>query len=325
MVNAQIPTRLKEIPKWCVSKNKVPLDIYALKKGVEWGASTKRSHSAYGNYKEAKEISNKFGYPTTLFINSAEQAIYMIDIEKTCPKEVRQAIMSSLKNNIIYLERSLSDKGFHLMVNMPIGTELRTTKYKKWYEILTNHHCTFTMNAVDYDVAFDEDVDTNEFLTDDEKDVELVNGMVDNMDPIDFYNLIGNSNNIQTFDSDSIEVYKKAAGTFDGRHADLFGMLCDVIYEKTVDGDFSSDYSRYEFGYASKLHYAARRMAQNMIDANCNHYYLNMEKDQSIMLVYMVLKQMLPERTKHSEYRLGLPWLLYVSQAAYSKCFESSE
>lgn len=318
----EIPTRIKELPKWCVSKDKTPLDIYALKKGREWGASFKRSHSAYGNFDQACEISSSYGHPITLFVDSQEQAIYMIDIEKTCPQEIRQAILTGLKDNILYIERSLSGKGFHLMVDLGLPIDLRTIKYKQWFEILANHHCTFTLSKVDYDTAFNEYIYDNEVITDDNKDVELVQALNNGMSPKDFYEQIGVIRNIKFVTSGEIDVYKQAAGTFDGRHADLFGILCDVVYDKTVDGDFFGDYSRYEFGYASKLHYTAKRASINMIDANANYYNLNLTKEQEIMLVYMVLKQMLPPRQKHNELRNGLPWLLYTSQMVYVKSFE---
>ena len=319
----EIPTRIRELPKWCVSKDKTPLDLYALNRGYEWGASFKRSHSAYGNFDAACELSTAHNYPVTLFVDSNEQGIFMLDIEKTCPQEIRQAILSSLKDNILYIERSLSNKGYHLMVNLGLSLDLRTVKYKQWFEILANHHCSFTQKTIDYDVAYNEIVDTNEVITDDDKDIELLDFLKNQVSPKDFYEKIGVIRNIKALDaSTELDVYKKTASTFDGRHADLFGILCDVVYEKTVDGDFFGDYSRYEFGLASKLHYTARRAAVNMIDADANYYSLNLTKEQAIMIVYMALKQMLPPRQKHNELRNGLPWLLYTSQMVYVKSFD---
>ena len=317
-----LPSRLIDIEKWCVSKDKVPLDVYALKKGYEWGASDRRSHSSYVIYKDAVEIGKTHGLPVTLFVDSLQQGIYMIDIEKTCPQEIRQAILLALHDSIIYLERSLSGKGYHLMISLINGVELRTAKYKKWFEILTNHHCTFTDNVVDFNTAYYDDIDTNEFITDDDKDVEFLEKLSSPINALDFYDLVSTSRGIKVYESSSMEAYKQAVSTFDGRHADLFGSLCDMDYYKTVDGDFHGDYSSYEFGYASKLHYLLKRLANDMIDADFKHYKIELNKEQSIMLVYMVLKQMLPAREKHNEMRNGLPWLLYTSQQVYVKTFE---
>lgn len=318
------PAKLKEIPRWCVSKNKIPLDIFALKKNLEWGASDKRSHSSYGTYQEAAEIGAKKGnLPTTLYVDTAQQSIYVIDIEKTCPAEIRQQILLALHDSIIYVERSLSGKGYHLIIDMPSQNSLPTAKYKKWFEILTNHHCTFTMDEIDIKTAFYEHIDTNEFITDDDNDVDLLNALKTSISPYDFYNLIGSDAvKLNLTENSTFEEYKKVAATFDNRHADLFGLMCDMDYNKTVDSDFHGDYSSYEFGYASKLHYLLKRLSQDMIDADCNHYTIDMTKEQSVMLVYMVLKQMMAPRDKHKEYRNGLPWLLYTSLQVYSKTFE---
>ena len=320
-----IPDRLKEIPRWCVSKNKVPLDIMALKKGFEWGASDKRTHSSYGTFKEASEIGAKKGnLPVTLYVDSQSQSIYIIDIEKTCPKEIRQQILLALHDEIKYIEYSLSGKGYHLIVDISTAESLQTTKYKKWFEILTNHHCTFTQNETDIKTAFYDDVDCNEFITDDDKDVELLDALKSPVTAYDFYKLISSTTGTKLTinESASLEEYRKVAATFDNRHADLFGLMCDMDYTKTVDGDFHGDYSCYEFGYASKLHYLLRRLSQDMIDADCRHYTIDVTKEQSIMLVYMVLKQMIAPREKHKELRNGLPWLLYTSQQVYLKTFE---
>ena len=317
-----IPMRLRETCRWCVSKNKMPLDMYALEKGLEWGASDKRSHSSYVAYESACEVRQRTGLPITLHVNSAAQAVYVVDIEKICPQEIRQAILLALHDNIEYIERSLSGKGYHLIVGMSAAKTLPTAKYKKWFEILSDHHCTFTEKEINFDDAYYDDFDTNEFITDDDKDVELLNALKTPITAEAFYDLIGSSAvAIKSANSASLEEYKKVAATFDCRHADLFGLLCDMEYTKTVDGDFHGDYSSYEFGYASKLHYLLRRLAQDMIDADCNHYVIDVTAEQSIMLVYMVLKQMIAPREKHKEFRSGLPWLLYTSQQVYMKTF----
>jgi hypothetical protein len=316
-----IPTRIKDNPMWCVSKDKTPLDLFALKKGYQWGASFKRSHSAYDTYDKASEIGAAHNLPVTLFVDSEKMSIIMIDIEKTCPLALRQGILHSLKDNIVYMEKSLSGKGFHLMINLNESIALHTLKYKQWFEILTNHHCTFTKQPISYDEAYNAIIDTNEKLDCDENDETLIKALAYKMTGVEFYSQLGEVRDFKTFESTDFDTYKKAAATFDGRHADLFGMLCDMSYDKTVDMDFKNDYSRYEFGYASKLHYKLKQLCVSMIDADCNYYSMELSKEQSIMLVYMVLKQKLPPRAKHNEVRNGLPWLLFTSQQVYLKSF----
>ena len=316
-----IPVQVKQTAKWCVSHDKRPLDVYALKKGVEWGASFNRSHSAYGTFEEVKKISESTGYPMTLFVDSEEQHIMMIDIEKTCPQEIRQALLKALQPFTKHLEWSLSNKGFHLLVDIDQCVALKTQKYKQWFEILSNHHCTFTMNEVNFDDAYNADVDTNEFITDDDKDIELLDALKNLNTSLDLYHHIASSKpTVMLSESEDLNAFKKAAATFDGRHADLFNQLCNVNYKKTLDDHFG-DYSRYEFGYASTLHYHLQRFKDQMIDEYGHTYELSMTQEQCIMIVYMVLKQMLPPRDKHNEFRNGLPWLLYTSQNVYLKTF----
>lgn len=316
-----IPERLKGIEQWCVSKDKMPLDMYALKNGFEWGASDKRSHSSYTAYDGASAMRAKTGFPVTLRVDCATQGIYVVDIEKTCPQEIRQAILLALHDHIVYIERSMSGKGYHLIVETE-PEPLPTAKYKKWIEILSQHHCTFTEREVTFEAAYYDDFDTNEYITDDDKDVDLLSALGAPVTPKEFYALIGPAGAQPVLrDSSSLEEYKKVAATFDGRHADLFNLLCAMDYVKTVDGDFHGDYSSYEFGYASKLHYLLRRLAADMIDADCNHYSIDVTREQAVMLVYMVLKQSLPPRDKHKSSRSGLPWLLYTSQQVYDKTF----
>ena len=315
-----IPEKLRNLNQWCVSKDKVPLDIYALKSGFEWGASDKRSHSSYVDYVEAVKIRAKTNYPITLRVDTETQGIYVIDIEKICPQEIRQAILLALHDSIIYLERSMSNKGYHLIIDTD-PEPLPTAKYKKWFEILSKHHCTFTEREISFDTAYHEQFDENHFITDDDKDIELLNFLSKPVSPKDFYTFINPDNKTINITSSSLEEYKRAAGEFDGRHADLFSMLCAMDYQKTVDGDFNGDYSSYEFGYASKLHYLLQRLAADMIDADCKHYQIKLTREQAVMLVYMVLKQCLPPRDKHKSMRVGLPWLLYTSQQVYDKTF----
>lgn len=315
-----IPDKLKRMQCWCVSKDKMPLDMYALARGYEWGASNKRSHSSYTDFDTALAIGAKRGLPVTMLVDAATMGAYAIDIEKTCPKELRAAILKAMEPYTQHLERSLSKKGYHLIVDaMP--ADMPTAKYRKWLELLSKHHCTFTLEEVDFATAEAESFDTNESVSDAEAGAFL-SRIVPGLTPEELYDLVkAESPSKPIADGAPLEAYKKVAGMFDGRHADLFGLMCDMEYQKTVD-DFHGDWSSYEFGYASKLHYLLRRLCQDMIDADCRHYTIDITKEQAIMLVYMVLKQSLPPRDKHRQSRNGLPWLLYTSQQVYLKTFD---
>ena len=93
-----------------------------------------------------------------------------------------------------------------------------------------------------------------------------------------------------------------------------------MVYEKTVD-DFSGDMSRWEFGYASKMHYLLQRLSRDMMAADMTHYSVDLDQAQAVMLVFMALKHCLAPREKHKTVRNGMPWLLYTSQQVYIKTF----
>ena len=326
-----IPQRLRDAEKWCVSKNKMPLDMYALARGLEWGASTKRSHPCYASYDQAVEMGRIQNLPVTLLLDSAETGYYMIDIEPGCPEKLRQGILLALHDHIEYLERSLSGKGYHLAVRLDRPEGLTTVKHKKWIEILSGHHCTFTRKEIDFQTAYydkfpenqdialwDEDINPDDL--DAKRDHEILEALSAPLTPREFYDIIGvGRTQVKTAASEP-EEYRKAVASFDGRHADLFNALCDMIYEKTLE-DFHGDQSRWEFGYASKLHYLLQRISRDMVAADLTHYQIELDQAQAVMLVYMALRQMLPPREKHKVIRNGLPWLLYTSQQVYIKTF----
>lgn len=318
-----LPERLKDCQKWCVSKDKVPKDMHALARGLDWGVSTRRSHSCYVGFDEASSVSVRTGYPVTLWVDAAELGVYILDIEKTCPAEIRRQILLALHDAVLYLETSLSGKGFHLVVDIGERTALKTAKYRKWFEALSLHHCTFTMNEISFAEAFDMDVSENDPMPDGEKDSALWLGMQKPVGGLEFYDLVSDVRApVAAGDTGGVSEYRAALNKFDGRHADLFNSLCDMVYAKTVDGDFHGDMSAYEFGYASKMHYLVQRLIVDMIDADGCHYEMALSREEAVMLVWMALKQVLPPRDKHREIRNGMPWLLYTSHQVYVKSFD---
>lgn len=326
-----IPEKLRSAPKWCVSKDKMPLDMYALARNLEWGASTRRSHNCYASFDEACGVSRDRGWPVTILLDSAETGYYIIDIEKECPEKIRQGVLLALHDYIEYLERSLSGKGYHLVVRMEQPEALTTVKHKKWVEILSNHHCTFTFKEVSFQEAYygscpenetvalwDEDVNPEDL--DAKRDHEILQALSAPLTPKAFYDMIGAGRTVIVQAPADIGEFKAALSTFDGGHADLFNILCDTVYDKTLD-DFHGDVSRWEFGYASKLHYRLQRAAMDMVDCRMNHYQIPLDQSQAVMLVYMAMKHTLAPREKHKTTRNGLPWLLYTSQQVYIKTF----
>ena len=289
--------------KWCVSNSeKVPLDMFALRKGFEWGASNNREHSSYESYGGvAAFVSENPGYRVCSWLPS-DGDFAILDIESICPKEIRAKILSMFENDIIYLEMSMSGNGFHAII--PRKYE-KTVKYKKYAEILTNHHCTYTGNEISVTDAINLTIKTNlDMSDDDEEDIKNIT---------DVYDLFAKpAVNLSSNESATWQDYKTESQYLNGSHADLYNIMYNYEYKKTLE-DFSLDYSRYEFGYAAALYCLIKRTAPNMIDENARFYNMHISKKSAALLIYFILKQKLQPRAKHDEYRNGLPWLLYTA------------
>lgn len=299
---AKIADNISE--KWCVSNSeKVPLDMFALRKGFEWGASNNREHSSYERYSDVEAfIENNDSYLLCSWLPpDGDYAI--LDIESICPKEIRVRLLEEFANDIVYIEKSMSGNGIHAVIKRKYE---KTAKYKKYAEILVNHHCTYTCDELSLNEAMNIDIDTNMDMTD--EDIEDLENLTDVYDLFKKPNTINvNNNNSATWQD-----YKKESQYLNGSHADLYNIMFAFEYQKTL-ADFDNDYSRYEFGYASALSCLIKRTAPNMIDADAKFYNMHISKKSAALLIYFVLKQKLQPRIKHDEYRNGLPWLLYTA------------
>lgn len=320
-----IPQEILDAPVWCVSKDKIPLDMHVLPKGLEWGVSTKRSHSCYADHAAAAAQAARTGYRPTMWVDSSAQSVCVLDIEKECPAELRRAMLLSLHDHVLHIERSASGKGYHIMLSLPGPVAWRNAKYKKWFEILTSHHCLMSGDAIGPGDAYADRFPENQPVEGGPEgpDQGLLDLMSKPISPADLYEAVADgSAAIKPVESEDLGSYKEAVKGFGPEHADLFNCLCDFAYEKTLDGDFNGDWSRYEYGYLSKLHYLLQRCAADMMDMQAGHFSVKLSKQDAVMLVYMAAKQNLPPRDKHGTYRNGLPWLLYTSERVYVRTFE---
>lgn len=287
--------------KWCVSnEEKVPLDMFALRKGREWGASNARTHSSYEPFEEVNNFPMNGKYKLCCFMES-DGNYGLLDIEPICPKEIRQLLLDAFRNDVVYIERSMSGNGIHAIIPRKYSS---TCKYKKYAEILVNHHATFTCKSLTFDEAFNMDISTNQTMTEeDETQIKEANDIYDLFKKPQASTFKGGSN---------YDEYKAERRFLNGSHADLYNIMYNFEYKKTLE-DFDNDYSRYEFGYASSLNQLIMRTAPNMIDEDAHFYNMHISKRSAAILISMVLKQKLPPRLKHEEYRNGLPWLLYIA------------
>src|SRR5699024_2889070 len=88
-----------------------------------------------------------------LRLNALVDRVAVLDIEKTCPDELKEALC---RLPALYRERSMSGQGVHLVLPLPDSFEdFRDAAAKRvvkgphgWYEILLGHYVTFTRDVL---------------------------------------------------------------------------------------------------------------------------------------------------------------------------------
>lgn len=278
---------IADVPRWTVSDNqKMPINMRELMKtGRVWGA-----------HEITDQCLVTLGDLTSFLPAAANNAFYLraqsdgfvvLDIEKTCPPEVAAKLLE-IPN--LYAERSMSGKGYHLILPLPtnfweypIATGKRVLKEEHgWYEILLDHWVTFTRNVIPESALPDPD-----HLTDAWEAL------------------------YETLAKDAVEV---TTSEFDvtvdrpdvPRLDQIIQMMTRRGLEKSLD-DFGGDYSRFEFSSMGSLYNRLSPILVAVRDAEPEADY-----DAAVMawLVYEAAQQLLPHREKHDEYRNGMPLLL---------------
>lgn len=277
--------------RWTVSDSeKMPIDMFAFiyQQGRIKGAAFTNENSLVSLPTLCKAIPNAAN--NTFFMDSLTDNFVMLDIEKTCPDDIKAEL---LQLPYIYGETSLSGKGYHLVFPVPAcmseyPVAMKKTAMKEthgYYEILLNHYVMFTRNMLppatgngDFDTLF-------RSLCEQQKDVHREDVEIDSLEPE------------QGPDYDKI-----------------VGLLMRQDYRKTKT-DFCEDASKYEYGYMGHLHYKLKQILKvNTIAVG--YTYSDNEK---AWILYTVAKDKIPYRAKHDESRDGLPWLLYLAREVIAK------
>lgn len=109
------------------------------------------------------------------------------------------------------------------------------------------------------------------------------------------------------------------------KQADIRSFLNMEIFEKARSksierkaNDFAGDTSRYEMSVASGIAYYVIQNHKIALDTNSSRELAESlsEKDLAYA-IYLMLKDVVPHREKHDEYRNDMPWLLFISKRAY--------
>jgi hypothetical protein len=146
-------------PRWAITDpdDKKPLSMAGLVHGVAYGASTKKPEDMMtlpelaANFTDAPNCA--------MWMKSLDCGYALIDIEKTCPEDVRDTLVHGLAWK--YAETSLSGRGIHLIVprpdelldKYPNARKAAVRRKDGAFEVLLNHWVTFTRNVLDADPA----------------------------------------------------------------------------------------------------------------------------------------------------------------------------
>lgn len=278
--------RLAKKPFWTINVDgKKPLDIEEYEKtGYIRGA---KSENCLTDLDNLLRILNAVPKQFTYSLNAARDNIVILDIEKTCPDNIKEKL---LKLPFIYGDISMSGLGYHLVFPCPALDEITINKTVMkeehgYFEILINHFVTFTNYTLfpQYDtsnapVQFQEiwnelrAEQRNVVKKEYDVDIESVN--------LDFpeYN---------TIKSAVIRHFRQR-------------------FTKTP-ADFSNDLSRYEFAVIGSIRYSLNMILEVPIFAK----RVQLDEIQKIVMVYNIVTEVVKYRSKHDEIRDGKPMLLY--------------
>ena len=222
----------------------------------------------------------------TFYLDALTDGYCVLDIEPKCPEEVKQEL---LKMNFDYAETSMSGKGIHLIFPLPdcinnypnAMSKVRMQEEHGWYEILLNHHITFTRNTMDvekgdepFEPFFEEMCKRQKAVVSMDYDIEA-----ERPEDVPFY--------------EEILLFMKTSS-----------------YKKTPE-DFDNDISRYEFAVSAFLY---KKMIGMMHCATIQRAGYEYDENEKSWLIYEALVEKLDHRDKHDEYRDGLPYLLYTAR-----------
>ena len=302
--------------RWTVStKDKVPLDMFML---IYHKRICGAKFHDEASLVSLPDLIGVLGRPENCayWLDALEDNFVVVDVEPSCPEKIKNNL---LRLPYIYGERSMSGKGYHLVV--PITTEFddcselltkpAIKEKHKWYEILTSHFVTFTGNIIQ--PAYD--------------NVPL-KSLIDYLKPMQTVS------NRTDFHFEDLTNGKPIPG-----QDQIVRQMMDVKPKKL--DEFYDDISRYEFAYACKLYanmqtiiQSIKKQHQDFSSFNekqkenfgydekiINHEYTLNEK---AYFIYLVLSENLEHRLKHETFRQNLPWLLYLAQEAIAKSTASN-
>lgn len=276
---------LKHKKKWTISDHKkMPIDIYMLKSFHTVKGALFTDEKSLVSLEELLTIlPNVSNY--AYFLDAYTDQFVVLDIEPTCNDDLKNEL---LQMPFIYGERSLSGKGYHLIFPLPeciydYPIAQKKIVFKgpnKQYEILINHWVTFTGDQIESPTQPTDFIPFFEQMAKDQKEQEVLKNF-----------------KIKDIKPEEIPDYEY-----------IVDLLKKQKFTKTLD-DYDKDYSIYEFAAIGFILTKLNMVLSLSKIKNNQHSYSDLE---CTWITYVVARDLIEYRTKHDEYREGLPWLLYL-------------
>lgn len=280
--------QIADVPRWTIStEDKMPINIrkfintdYKIVEGCKDEVT-----QCMPLFEMMDKIPNALN--NTFYLECNRDKLVVLDVEPTCSAELKDKFLNL---PYMYIERSMSGLGFHLIFRLPdLINDYPELKFKRaWkspdntYELLLNHTITFT------------------------RDTEGIK----------------ESNNSESF-SELFEELAKVQNQTIAKEVDISEIrpddipLEEYILQKLAESpllnkdlpDYNNDTSAYEMGQIIKLvnnfYYFINT---DQIMKKLNH---NFDDNEIAWLIYEELKNRIPYRDKHNTLRNGMPYLLY--------------
>ncbi len=281
--------------RWTVVTNKKkPIDMYSyLLHGRLEGAKWQDEYSLVTLEKLYQTFPTATNY--TYFLDALMDGIVILDIEPTCPQELKEKMLRM--DNILYAETSMSGKGVHLVFKLPKhilkkypdaqGKIVFKDKEHGYYEILLSHYISFTGNLIELPEKDDTQTDVMVFE-------EL------------FERMASEQRVAQRLSDEELDEIAEPETEYCAMLLEKL-KTCGVYYENRPNIP-RHDMSGYEYGFACHMYRQLYQLC-NISYVKAEHTYT---KSEMAWLIYEATKEVLPFRAKHEEYRNGLPWLLHV-------------
>lgn len=293
---------IADVERWTVSDNeKVPINMRELlDRGRIWGA-----------HEISAECLVTLGELTDRLPQAANNAYYLraqtdgllvLDIEKTCPPEVAAEL---LKIPALYAERSMSGRGYHLVLPLPanfwafpIAAGKRVLKEEHgWFEILLDHWVTFTRNVLPGTDLPEPDLSGHAWE--------------------DLYETLAG----KAVEAPTTEFDVSAERPEIVRLDQIIELMTRRGLEKSLD-DFNGDFSRFEFSSLGTLYNRLAPILVAVQDAEPDAVF---DASAKSWLIYEAATRLLPPRDKHDEIRNGMPLLLNAAVSLVARRLGAQE